>query len=554
MATNTWTQLANMPSTITHAGTIYDSVNNNIWLIGGFTGPENAPAITNVWIYSITNNSWSAGPSLPSAVGAPAVTLVGRNVHVISGLNEVGTTFMNTTEHCVMSLDNQAAGWTSAAPLPTPRNHAGCVTLNGLIYVIGGQDVLNETGGNMAAVEAYNPTTDTWATEAPLPAGRGHIMNSTLVRNGQILVVGGETNGSPFRSDVLLYDPGTNTWSTLNNVTLPQGRKAPRSRDVWRFAGTCLVDKIRIPTPTGGEGTLSPNWQIGAPLPVSLGEVAAGVIGTNLYVVGQESATTYVYNLTAGTWSTAAPRPDVGDHHAAEVVNGKLYLIGGLDNGSPGQVQIYNPATNSWSLGAPMPYSGGSVSTALINGKIYAAGGIINSTTTTNQAAVYDPVANTWTSIASMPMGVNHAAASTDGSKLYIFGGRTGGNVLSTGFNEVEIYNPSTNTWTSSTTAGSTLAPLPQARGGMGKAVFFNGEFYVLGGETSDPTVPNGVYNRVDIYNPVTNTWRLGTPMPNARHGIFPVLYNGEIYIAGGGVHSDDSNSTLLEIYTNPGS
>jgi N-acetylneuraminic acid mutarotase len=548
IATNTWTQLANMPENLTHGGTIYDSVNNNIWLVGGFVGPENAPGVNHVWIYSITNNSWSAGPSLPSGVGAAAVVLVGRNIHVISGLTETPSdTFVNTTEHWVLNLDNQSAGWTNAAPIPTPRNHAGYVTLNGLIYVIGGQDALNETEGNMTAVEAYNPATDTWATEAPLPAGRGHIMNSTLVRNGQILVIGGETDGNPFRSDVLVYDPPSNTWTTLSNVVLPQGRKCP----VAGLFGDLLVvfgGQNPNPDPDGWETTLSPSWSIGAPLPVSLGETASGVIGTKLYVVGQESSTTYVYDLVAGTWSTAAPRPFVGDHHAAEVFNGELYLIGGLDNGSPGQVQIYNPATNTWSLGAPMPWPGGSVSTALINGKVYAAGGIINSTTTTNQAAVYDPVANTWTAIASMPVGVNHTAASTDGTNLYIFGGRTGGNVLTDGFNYVQIYNPTTNTWTSSTSPGSTIAPLPQARGGMGKAVYFNGEFYVLGGETADPTVPNGVYNRVDIYNPTTNTWRLGIPMPVAHHGIFPVLYNNQIYVAGGGVHSDDSNSVILEI------
>jgi N-acetylneuraminic acid mutarotase len=84
----------------------------------------------------------------------------------------------------------------------------------------------------------------------------------------------------------------------------------------------------------------------------------------------------------------------------------------------------------------------------------------------------------------------------------------------------------------------------------MGKAVFFNGEFYVIGGETASGAgaTSNLVYDRVDIYNPATNKWRLGTPMPTARHGIFPLLYNGGIYVAGGGVHSENSNSVILEI------
>jgi len=212
-------------------------------------------------------------------------------------------------------------------------------------------------------------------------------------------------------------------------------------------------------------------------------------------------------------------------------------------------VQIYDPATNAWTSGANMPYAGGSVSTALIGGMVYVAGGIVNGSTVAT-AAKYNPATNTWSSIASMPVGRNHTAASTDGTKFYIFGGRSGGNTVANGFNDVQIYNPATNTWTWSGSAGSTVAPLPQARGGMGKAVFVSGEFYVIGGETSSGAgaTPEHVYNRVDIYNPTTNTWRLGSAMPTARHGIFPLLSGSRIYVAAGGVHSGNSQSNILEI------
>jgi hypothetical protein len=85
----------------------------------------------------------------------------------------------------------------------------------------------------------------------------------------------------------------------------------------------------------------------------------------------------------------------------------------------------------------------------------------------------------------------------------------------------------------------------------MGKAVFYGGEFYVLGGETLNGSLatPADVYNRVDIYNPTTNSWRLGPIMPTARHGIFPLLQSGRIYVAGGGVHSGDSQSAVLEVF-----
>ncbi len=83
------------------------------------------------------------------------------------------------------------------------------------------------------------------------------------------------------------------------------------------------------------------------------------------------------------------------------------------------------------------------------------------------------------------------------------------------------------------------VAPLPQKRGGMGKALFYGNEFYVMGGETTSSgsgQVAGNVYNRVDVYNPVTNTWRLEAPMPTARHGIFPVVGNDKIFVAGGGI------------------
>jgi len=261
-----------------------------------------------------------------------------------------------------------------------------------------------------------------------------------------------------------------------------------------------------------------------------------------------------VFDLAAGQWmADASSRPLQGHHHGAEVLGGKLYLIGGLGGGANGKVQIYDPATNSWSLGAPMPWAGGSVSTALIQGRIYAAGGIVG-TSTVKTAGAYDPVANTWTMLAPMPVGRNHTAAGTDGRRFFIFGGRSGDNVVSNGFDDVQVYDPVTNTWAWDKDGISQLAPLPQYRGGMGKAVFFEGEFFVFGGETltGPGALPAKVYDRVDVYDPVENAWRLDTPLLNPRHGIFPLLYEGAIYLPGGGVQAGNSQSTVFDVFERP--
>jgi N-acetylneuraminic acid mutarotase len=288
---------------------------------------------------------------------------------------------------------------------------------------------------------------------------------------------------------------------------------------------------------------------------VALGEVAGGVIGDKLYLVGEGNPATLVYDIPTDTWSIAAARPLPGNHHAAETIGDKLYLFGGLTADSEGEVQIYDPAANQWSQGADMPFAAGSSSSAVIGGMVYVAGGITASGTT-SRAARYDPATNSWTELAAMPHGRNHTASGTDGSRLWVFGGRGPGsgdfNVTTNGFDDVQVYDPATNSWASSDDAGSGLAPLPQARGGMGKAVFLGGEFYVIGGETltGAGATPDKVYHRVDVYDPATNTWRLDAPMPTARHGIFPLAHGGKIYVAVGGVHFGGSQSKVIEVFT----
>jgi N-acetylneuraminic acid mutarotase len=555
-ATDTWTRIADMPEALTHSAVVTSG--QSIWVIGGLVGTNPGPSTNHVWKYDIPSNTWSAAPSLPIDRGAGAAAILGTDIHFFGGASRAAGTspLIDHADHFALSISG-GTSWTTLASIPNGRNHLAGTVLAGKIYAIGGQHGLNEASGQQSEVDVYDPATHSWTLSTPLPAGRGHINSSTFVFENRIFVMGGSvqggSNGFP-SADVLAYDPQANSWVKL--TSLPGPRKSPVA-DLFNgkiviTTGNSNTGGGVTPTNTTWSGSLTNVWEGGATVPVSLGEVSSGIIGNTIYVVGQGSSATLAYNLNTGTWlGTAiyAVRPFVGNHEAAEVINGKLYLIGGLTSGQ-GMVQIFNPATNTWSLGANMPYAGGSVATCLIGGKIYAAGGIVGSATV-NQAAKYDPVTNAWTAIASMPMGVNHAAAATDGTRCFVFGGRGGGNVPSNGFNYVQIYDPATDHWVSSTDPGSTIAPLPQARGGMGKGVYFNGEFYVIGGETANGTgaTANLVYNRVDIYNPVTNAWRLGAQMPTARHGIFPVEAAGRIFVADGGVHNGNSSSTVLEIF-----
>lgn len=539
-ATDTWSRLPDLPEKTTHSATVVDGT--TIWIVGGYVGDHPGPSTRNVWKFDTVSRTFSAGPPLPATRGAGAAAIIGRQLHFYGGTNRVAgsTADPDQPDHWVLDLDGGTT-WQTRAPLPNPRNHLTGASLNGQAYAIGGQYNENENTGLQSDVHRYDPATNTWTKVASLPKARSHII--AVVRDGQILVMGGTNPGNTASSDVTSYDPVGNTWSKL--PSLPGGRKTP--------VAALIGDVVYL---SGGShsmatytGRFAARWEAGSALPVAVGEVAGGVINGSLYLVGESNNATMAMNLGTGVWRRdLAVRPFVGHHHAAEVINGKLYLFGGLGAGA-GKVQIYDPVTNTWSLGADMPFAAGSSSSAVIGGQVYVAGGIIGSTTT-NRVARYNPATNTWTARASMPQGRNHAAGATDGTLLYVAGGRGAGsgdsNTVANGYAELQIYHPTTDTWTSSATAGSGIPALPQARGGMGRAVFAGGELYVMGGETTNGAgaTSRNVYQRVDIYNPVTRTWRLGTPMPTARHGIYPVLVGNRILVAGGGVQAGFSSSS----------
>jgi len=77
---------------------------------------------------------------------------------------------------------------------------------------------------------------------------------------------------------------------------------------------------------------------------------------------------------TTSGWATGAPMPTGRYFHAAAVVNGVVYVVGGrLTNGlGSTSVQAYNPSTNTWTTRAPMLSPGGCGASGVIGGKLYA--------------------------------------------------------------------------------------------------------------------------------------------------------------------------------------
>lgn len=168
-----------------------------------------------------------------------------------------------------------------------------------------------------------------------------------------------------------------------------------------------------------------------------------------IYVVGglgpgnsDLSSTLFAYNPATDTWTTKTPAPVPSLYGTASVVNGILYIAGGVSLSGPIlPVYAYDPASDTWSTKAsiPAPLQGPTSST--LNNLMYVlGGGAIPGGIATGTAEAYDPTSDTWTPVASMPTPRNFPSASTLNHVIYTVGGYDSSNVVR---NTVEAFTPS---------------------------------------------------------------------------------------------------------------
>ncbi len=219
-ATNTWNTRAAMLSGVSHGGTA--TVGRNVYIAGGYTGGPGGSqtfATSQVQVYNVDTNTWSTIASLPQPRGGGAMAAVGNVLYFFGGADLSRT---DRSEHWAFDITNPGAGWVAKAAIPTARTHLGAVSLNGKVYAVGGQQNQDAAEAPQAALQVYDPATNTWSSLASMPFGRSHIASATIVVNNRIVTLGGETTFQNAVNNVSAYDPTTNTWTEL--TALPVSR------------------------------------------------------------------------------------------------------------------------------------------------------------------------------------------------------------------------------------------------------------------------------------------------------------------------------------------
>jgi N-acetylneuraminic acid mutarotase len=222
---------------------------------------------------------------------------------------------------------------------------------------------------------------------------------------------------------------------------------------------------------------------------------------------------------------------------------GKFYVIdSGSGYGVPLPLKVYDPLTDSWSLKAADPVLRGLAAAGVINNKIYVAEGFdgpfgSDSNAPTKALEIYDPSTDSWTAGTRSLIARGLSATAVIGEKLYIAGGTASGY---RNFANLEIYDSLADSW-------SIGAKLPKQLTSAGGAAL-NGRFYVVGGYEGPSAFNERITASVEIYDPVLNTWSAGTRMPTARANMVLGVIGGKLCVASGNI-ADGSHDPSVVLY-----
>ncbi|MDB5159419.1 MAG: hypothetical protein JWR50_4126 [Mucilaginibacter sp.] len=294
--------------------------------------------------------------------------------------------------------------WELVASTNTPpsRNECGFASVNGKIYLVGGD-------APAQPVEIYDPATSAWKQGAIAPSIMHHFQAVGLGDRVYVLDAFSDRNypNQVPLANAYAYDTKNDSWQQL--AGLPENRRR------------------------GGAGAAGYNGKL---------YLVCGILH------GHHDGTNGLfdeYDPKTDAWKSMPDAPHIRDHSMAVVVKDKLYAIGGRNTSlhDPNNfmsffdkvvldVDCYDFKTGKWStLAAKLPMGTGGGNCVNLDDKIYYIGGERATATTPNgpQKDVFyiDPETDKeWKTAPSLNKARNGVGAAVYNHQIYIAGGANG--------------------------------------------------------------------------------------------------------------------------------
>ena len=266
---------------------------------------------------------------------------------------------------------------------------------------------------------------------------------------------------------------------------------------------------------------------------------------------GGEFTNPLEYDPATNTWTTkSATYPDDQVNNMACAVltdsgTPYIYCVGGSESTTStvtGRVFRYNPVTDTIStVAAPWPAGTQNVlpgGFSVLGNKIYILGGFNVNVSMDDRIWEFTPPSSWVQKSTTLPTQLGYLPTATIGNLIYTGGGSTWDGTTLQDSNFSFVYDPVANTI-------GNIAAIPRATGET-RALNFNGQMLVMGGGRVAPNPSN----EVDIYDPGTDTWSIGIPFVTSRRN-FPTDTDGtsHIWLAGGYASDGVTLLASMEIF-----
>ena len=334
-------------------------------------------------------------------------------------------------------------------------SHTSTLLPSGKVLIAGGFGGSGTENDPYRSSELYDLRTGAFRPAGNMTIGRsGHT--ATLLKNGQVLIVGGWTGRYAERRSAEIYDPVTDKFTATGNMVVERAGSTATLLADGRVLVTGGVDhsenalaSAEVYDPSTGKFTVTGSMSEarGAHTATALKDGRVLVVGggSGHYPSQTVHRTAELYDPATGRF-TATGRMTVGRHkHAAILLpSGKVLVVGGSDqrdwHGEYASAEIYDPATGAFRATGTMSttrFKLPNAVTLLDNGKALIAGG-------GSFSEIYDENTGTFSNVAGSFDTARFFATATllpDGKTL-ITGGYadTGGGLPST--NGAWIYQP----------------------------------------------------------------------------------------------------------------
>jgi N-acetylneuraminic acid mutarotase len=256
-------------------------------IIGAF-GYDGGGGSTTTQFYNIEKNEWTAGPLAPGP---------GRWGMANGGISHGGKVYCiggyptGTAGNKLTVFDFPSATWSDLAPMPgPPRAAAAAAIVGNSLYVFGGNTIWNCDSATDSALR-YDIATNTWSGIASMPGARAYFAAQRA--GNKIYVFGGCPAVGPLTAAVDVYDPATDTWSTAP-ADMPLARY---DHAVGRIGNRIYVigggvEPVGAPTTaTHVYDVDTGTWAAETPMGLARGSMQAYSHGGRIIVPGGQAAT-----------------------------------------------------------------------------------------------------------------------------------------------------------------------------------------------------------------------------------------------------------------------